>query len=256
MARELKKIGTYSKNKVRKYTKVSLAFFIPYIILWMTSYDYSLFYIDVGSLNVSRGLIMGCLLTAGALLGVGNYYRWKSGLVGETKVANNIKMGLDDKYALFNDVILIDGSGKKRGNIDHIVVGPTGVFAIETKHTSNKIEYDGVNWDGIRGNPSSQAIGNAIRLRKILIDCHVFKTEIRDTNPYVKAILVFSHKNCKLNIPTDLKPKNCEVIHIKNRSDKQLTEFILGQTYKFSNDELRIIEEFINSRIKKEDLST
>lgn len=177
------------------------------------------------------------------------YQHWKMGLNGERKVAKNISCNLDDKYSLFNDVILVDADGKRRGNIDHIVVGPNGVFTIETKNTPNEISYDGKNWFGIRGNPSSQAIGHAVRVRNILLDCPVFKTEARRSNPFVKAILVFSHRKCKLTIPADKFPSNCVVKQITNKSDLSLANFIVNDGYKFSNSEVKEIEEYLKSKI-------
>ena len=134
MVRELKPIGSYAKNKMRKYFKVFLLFFIPFLALFLTSYDYSPTYIDLGRYNVVRGFIEGTILTCGIFLGLGNYFTWNMGLNGERKVVKNISNNLDDKYSLFNDVMLQDIDGKRRGNIDHIVIGSKGIFTIETKH--------------------------------------------------------------------------------------------------------------------------
>lgn len=158
MVRELKPIGTYAKDKTRKYLKVFLLFFIPFLVLYLTSYDYSPTFIDLGRYNVVRGFIEGTILACGIFLGLGNYFTWQMGLNGERKVVKSISNTLDNKYSLFNDVMLTDVDGKRRGNIDHIVVGSNGIFTIETKHVPNKISYDGKNWTGIRGNPSCQAI--------------------------------------------------------------------------------------------------
>lgn len=252
MARELKEIGSYSKNKMRKYLKVFLVFFIPFLALYFTSYDYLPTFIDLGRYNVVRGFIEGTIATSGIFLGLGNYLTWKMGLYGENKVANNIKNGLDEKYSLFNDVKLIDKDGKRRGNIDHIVVGPNGIFTIETKHTPSKISYDGKNWWGIRGNPSSQAIGHAVRVRNILLDCPIFNTEARASSPFVKAMLVFSHKECVLKIPQDKKPRNCEIKQLLTKTDPCITDFILKESYKFSNDEVKQLEDFLINRIAPE----
>jgi hypothetical protein len=42
---------------------------------------------------------------------------------------------LDDSHYLINDVIL----PSSRGNIDHILLTPKGIFAIETKHWDGEI---------------------------------------------------------------------------------------------------------------------
>jgi len=44
---------------------------------------------------------------------------------------------LADEYSLLNNVLLRDP--KKRDDIDHIIVGPTGIFVIETKNNQGNI---------------------------------------------------------------------------------------------------------------------
>ncbi|WP_440946430.1 nuclease-related domain-containing protein [Methanosarcina sp. T3] len=67
-----------------------------------------------------------------------------SGAVGELKVIKNLQ-DLPDDYFLLNDLFLeldeyinFDGSKLRSAQIDHMVVGPTGVFVIETKNWSSK----------------------------------------------------------------------------------------------------------------------
>lgn len=237
---------------MRKYIKIYFAFFIPFLVLFITSFDISPAFIDLGKYNVIRGFVEGIILTSGIFLGLSNYFIWEMGLNGERKVVNNIKNGLDNTYSLFNDVILLDKDRKRRGNIDHIVIGPTGIFTIETKHTPNKISYDGKNWWGTQGNPSNQAISNAFRLKKILLDCIVFNSEGRSSNPFVTAMLVFSNKNCVLKIPEEKKPKNCEIKQLRTKNDPSITDFILSESYKFSNLEVEQLEEFLKSNLAPE----
>lgn len=61
----------------------------------------------------------------------------KSGLRGESKVAQELARGLDNTHTVFNDLSL--RSGFRRAQIDHVVVGPGGVFAIETKNWGGRI---------------------------------------------------------------------------------------------------------------------
>lgn len=53
------------------------------------------------------------------------------GYLGEREVAENLEPLLAEGYAIFHDMPC-EGA-KKDFNIDHVVVGPTGLFAIETK---------------------------------------------------------------------------------------------------------------------------
>ncbi len=63
------------------------------------------------------------------------------GSKGEKLVAKYLKE-LPKEYYVFNDVTL----PVKRGNIDHIVVGPNGIFAIETKNISGSFIVDDDEW--------------------------------------------------------------------------------------------------------------
>src|SRR2546426_10659207 len=65
----------------------------------------------------------------------------RKGLQGEERVAWELSY-LSDEFLLLNDVML-PGS---KGNIDHVVVGPTGVFIVETKNYSGKYVCYGDRW--------------------------------------------------------------------------------------------------------------
>jgi hypothetical protein len=77
------------------------------------------------------------------------YGKWRSyqkGLLGERSIMK-ILSSLDDSYTVFNDVTL-PGTG---GNIDHVLVGTRGVFAIETKNYSGCIACTGDEWARKKG---------------------------------------------------------------------------------------------------------
>ena len=61
---------------------------------------------------------------------------WKAGYTGEAQVANLLE-DLPDDFHVFHDVKHRDLAG----NIDHLVVGPTGVFVLETKNWRGHVEY-------------------------------------------------------------------------------------------------------------------
>ena len=61
---------------------------------------------------------------------------WKAGYTGEALVANRLD-DLPEDYYVFHDVKHRDLAG----NIDHLVVGPTGVFVLETKNWRGHVEY-------------------------------------------------------------------------------------------------------------------
>ena len=78
---------------------------------------------------------------------------WRKGALGEYEVGAELER-LPDDYLVFNDV-----STQEFGNFDHIVIGPKGIFAIETK-----------NWTGVIG---TNAEGEITRNGKPLWRSHI-----------------------------------------------------------------------------------
>ncbi len=91
--------------------------------------------------------------------GCGLYYfkrrgDWRKGIAGEKMVVEALTP-LDNSYVLINDVVLRE----RAGNIDHILVSPSSVFAIETKS---------YRWHYLNRFPIRQAIHSAVSLRQFL----------------------------------------------------------------------------------------
>lgn len=59
---------------------------------------------------------------------------WRKGYEGEVMTANALDR-LPPSYVVLHDLKL----PRSRANIDHLVVGPTGVFTVETKHYSSDV---------------------------------------------------------------------------------------------------------------------
>ncbi|HEY3761934.1 MAG TPA: nuclease-related domain-containing protein [Verrucomicrobiae bacterium] len=102
---------------------------------------------------------------------------YRRGLLGEQAMAEYLQPLIADGYQIFHDVPSDD-----KWNIDHVVVGSAGVFAIETKYRTKKPAKDGKRdcdavFDGSRiqfasGDYDSNAVGqarnNAVWLAKTL----------------------------------------------------------------------------------------
>ena len=113
-------------------------------------------------------------------------------------VTQVLKSKLNDEYCLINDVLYINDRGNKE-NIDHVVLGPNGIFAIETKHYSGKITCKGSYWQvpfPIGRSPSSQAMGNASWVSKAIRVSGVFET----LKVWVEPIVVFSNPDVELDV--------------------------------------------------------
>ncbi|MGE5305668.1 MAG: nuclease-related domain-containing protein [Alphaproteobacteria bacterium] len=122
-----------------------------------------------------------------------NYDEWEHwylGMRGELAVTKELK-SLPDDYVLLNDLFLPNG----RGNIDHFLLGPNGLFVIETKNYSGNVKCDGDRWfingHGIKS-LSWQAKCNALDVRKSL---EAVFFEQRTKLPFVEPVLAFvKHK--------------------------------------------------------------
>jgi len=158
---------------------------------------------------------------------------WGIGAEGEETVAQYLNV-LGHPYRVIHDVVLPEIGG----NIDHIILGPNGIFVIETKNhngfitcngdywTQRKVGQRGTPYLGKIGCPSKQVKRNAISLRNLIRDR-------LGINLYVNCAIVFTNKDAVLSIKSPtvevLKPNElCEFIKTHNSwsnlTDKELEE--------------------------------
>jgi len=237
-----KPIGKYSAAQARNNLKIG----IPIVVLSFTFYliatDNNLpFYINLGKMTAPIVFISGMAFVFGAMQFLRPYRHWKMGLDGERKVIANISSKLGYEHALFNDVMLKDGL--RLGNIDHIIVGPRGIFAIETKHINGKVNVNGDIWGGVRGSPSQQAKNHARRLFRLINNSRILDWEI----PYVKAIVVLTHKKTDLTIEKN--PEKCKILQLKEIADTSLYDYIMENDVLFSTQEIELIIELLKGKI-------
>ncbi len=62
--------------------------------------------------------------------------KWERGASGERQVAAALADGLPTEWSIVHDV---RWPGRPRANIDHVVLGPPGVFVIDTKHWDGEV---------------------------------------------------------------------------------------------------------------------
>lgn len=120
----------------------------------------------------------------------------RNGRLGERIVTDALRR-LPDDYCLVNDVVL---SGA-RGNVDHVLIGPCGVVAIETKRLAGHIRCHGDTWYAKgrrRDSISKQVNAGATAVRYFLMERH---PELRDSAlRWVESIIVFTHPFCRLEV--------------------------------------------------------
>lgn len=94
---------------------------------------------------------------------------YQKGREGEDRVVDALRQGLDGKWTLFRNITL---PGRNQADLDAVLVGPPGIWALEIKNLSGEYRNIGEHWE-VRGNgrqhllrksPSRQAQNNAARL--------------------------------------------------------------------------------------------
>jgi len=192
-----------------------------------------LFFLGLGTSSSAFYYVALMLLVFAGLTLVSGAGTWGIGAEGEETVAEHLK-ALGNRYRIIHDVVLPEIGG----NIDHIVLGPNGIFVIETKNhngfitcngdywTQRKVGQRGTPYLGKIGCPSKQVKKNAISLRSMIRDR-------LGMNLYVNCAIVFANKDAVISIknPTVevLKPNElCEFIKTHNSwsilTNKELEE--------------------------------
>ena len=97
----------------------------------------------------------------------------RKGEVGEERVVAAMHQALDGNWHLFRNVEL---PGHNKGDLDSVLVGPSGVWVLEIKTFTGEYRNIGEHWEYLNGNrwklvkksPSRQAQNNAVRLSNFL----------------------------------------------------------------------------------------
>ena len=174
------------------------------------------------------GFIVTFLSLLILIIGVGLIYygynagkSWNKGIKGEYIVAKYLNQ-LPEDYFVFNDV-KFPGS---YGNLDHIVVGPTGIYVIETKNykgfflvKGNELFYkNGNRVKKAKGQPGRQVMANSISLKKFLEDNGVNMDGV-----WISSIVTLIDNNFKI----EQKPKYYNVLF-----PSTIPQFILNSNRK------------------------
>ena len=126
---------------------------------------------------------------------------WRRGAEGEHVVAELLESDLPDEYVVFNDVRFPG----RMSNIDHVVIGPSGIFTINTKNWRGIVKWaeDGktLMWNG---EPEKKKSADAALADAL--DVHGKLRILLNRDFFVKPILVFPMAKVvpKLDAPVDL----------------------------------------------------
>ena len=198
--RKMKGSGSYLKNQVRKNLVIaSFCFFLFCLII--AAVAFSLVFAWTSVIFDFAGLLIS-LAPLGAFYYYLRKYRiYKGGWAGEQQVSKLLSRSLSDEYLLLNDIHLRNSSG----DIDHIVLGPSGVFVLETKNWNGDITCHGDVWQragkpNFKSSPSFQVKRNASKIKHIIDS----SPSLNLARACVEGIVVFTnhHANLHLNNPT------------------------------------------------------
>lgn len=164
--------------------------------------------------------------------GTTNGKSWNKGIAGEKTVASYLNQ-LPEDYFIFNDV-KFPGS---YGNLDHVVIGPNGIFVIETKNYDGFFIVKEDGWYYKKGNylkksqsqPGKQVMRNVMSLKKFLE-----KNNINTYGVWLDPIVTLVNKNFKINE----KPKNYKILY-----PSTIPEYILNTK---NNVDLKILQSAID----------
>ncbi|HMK95106.1 MAG TPA: nuclease-related domain-containing protein [Candidatus Limnocylindrales bacterium] len=194
--RKMKGSGNYLKNQVRKnLAKAILCVALFCLIFFSVSLSVLL------HLSLSIFDLVGVLLSLVPLAAFYYYLRkyriYRGGWAGEEQVTNLLSRTLSDDYLLLNGLYLRDGGG----DIDHIVLGPNGVFVLETKNWSGTITCNGDEWQrggrhSFRNSPSLQLKRNVAKIKHIIDSSR----SLSSLGVRVEGILVFTNNHATLQL--------------------------------------------------------
>ena len=153
----ISKQKSHVKSKVSYYTKITL---LGVLILIIGISGIILFIGVLGLLQVS---LLSLLAIAGLIISKYGWSKrriWSKGAKGEKIVAKKLKK-LPKKYTAIRDVKIPNYGG----DFDHVVVGPTGIYIIETKNYKPTYIPDEDCWYHISGRVSELNPAKQVKLQ-------------------------------------------------------------------------------------------
>jgi len=155
----------------------------------------------------------------------------RAGLKGETALKQTLSSLSDDFVAFYN--VPINNSG----DIDCILIGHKGVFAIEIKNHKGTVIYSENGWKQIKtGQGGSQYQGHLTNPGKqLLTNMHKFKTLLIENgiNVWIQPVLVFTNPETNIVLEKDPTPiivcKVEDILSVINNSDKTIQQKLINR---------------------------
>lgn len=169
----------------------------------------------------------------------------ESGLEGELRALSILRQ-LPNDYTVFNQVLVPDQSSSTGSReIDYLVCGPNGLFAIEVKNNNGSVhgnESDS-RWTvckvGRGGTAYDTTMRNPVRQLKAQIHPLSKHFEAKDIRVWINGIVAFSNGECRLRIGESSK---IPVIHAYDLV-QYITEFVPKKAVRDADKVINILAE-------------
>jgi hypothetical protein len=131
-----------------------------------------------------------------------------AGIAGEQQVAAELGRALDDDWTLLR------GYRNRRGEIDHLLLGPAGLFAIEVKNLNATVHVDGDRWRAdkydnygnlVEQRPITDARGRSpsVQLNEPADDLERFLRE-RGQPVTIQRVVILAHRRSRIGTARNL----------------------------------------------------
>ena len=139
---------------------------------------------------------------------------WRKGAMGEAIVAATLR-DLPHDFAVINDV------SKRFGNIDHVVIGPTGIYVVDAKNWKGSVKANGSGELLLNGQPLPKP---AIKtLLGAVMDFREKLKALTETDYFVRGLMVFPNAYVEANFGSTR--------HIHCLRNERLIDYLNDQTF-------------------------
>ena len=171
----MKGSGNYLKNQVRKNLAKATVCLLLFFLIFSALSLHVLLTFSLGIFELA-GFLISLIPLVAFYYFLRKYRIYGGGWEGEKRVIKLLGSKLSDDYILLNDLYLRGGGG----DIDHVVLGPNGIFVLETKNWSGNISCNGDFWQrsgkqNFNGSPSQQVKRNVATIKHIIDSSQAFR---------------------------------------------------------------------------------
>lgn len=171
---------------------------------------------------------------------------YKAGISGESSTAELVRQLPEDYFGVQNLKVTYD---KKTSEIDLVVVGPAGVFIVETKNQKGEVTGDaeGQNWVllkiGRKGSPYTKTFYNPVKQ----VGTHTYRLAnfLRQGGVQVRVESAVYFSNPETTVLLTGTPKNARVFCAQTGGGEDLKVFLTGGGQRLSQQQIQRVRQLL-----------